>query len=45
MFIVIVCYPVFDVMNFEMYLKHSYQAVYLHDQKSQDKDLNILRTK
>ena len=40
---VIVCVPVYDVINFE--IKLSYQAIFLHDRESQDKNLNILRTK
>ena len=40
--IVITCFPVIDVMNFEIILT-SYQAVFLHD--FLDNNLNILRTK
>ena len=32
-------------MNFEIYLNFFYLNVFPHDQKSQDKNLNILRTK
>ena len=41
---VTVCAPVDDVLNFEINLAF-YQAVLLHDQKNQDKNLNILVTK
>ena len=40
--IVIICFPVIDVMNFEIILT-SYQVVFLHD--FLDNNLNILRTK
>ena len=40
MFIAIFCVPVCDIINFE-----SYQAIFLNNQKSQEKNLNILRTK
>ena len=43
MCVVIICLPVDDVINFEINL--SYQAVFLHDQNSKDKNLNTLRTK
>ena len=45
MFIVIVCSSVCDVINFEIYLSFLIQAVFLHDQKIQGKNLNILRAK
>ena len=45
MYIVIVCAPVCDIMNFEIYFSFSYQPVFLHNQKSQNKSVNILRTK
>ena len=39
-----VCVPVDDVLNFEINLAF-YQAVLLHDQKNQNKNLNMLVTK
>ena len=41
MCIAIVCCPVCDVINFEIY----FSFLILHNQKSQDKNVNILRTK
>ena len=43
--IVVICFSVDDVINFEINFSFFYQAVFLHDQKSQGKNLNILRTK
>ena len=48
---VIVCCPLRDAVVFEINLcclmteTWSYQVVFIYDQKSQDKHLNILRTK
>ena len=43
MFITVVCVPVCDVINFEIYLSNP--VVFLDNQNSQDKNLKILRTK
>ena len=49
MCIAIIYFPVCDIINFETNLiksiKLPHQAVSLHDQKGQEKNLNILRTK
>ena len=42
--IIIACYPVCEVINFEIFPSLSYQAVFLHDQNVM-KNLNISRTK
>ena len=41
--IVIICSPARDITNFE--IKLCDQAIFLHDQKNQNKSLNIFRTK
>ena len=41
--IIIICFSVCDVINFE--IKLSYQVFFLYDQKSLNKYLNIFRTK
>ena len=41
--IIIICFSVCDVINFE--IKLSYQVFFLYDQKSMNKYLNIFRTK
>ena len=41
-FIVIICFLGFDVINFEINLSFSYQVVFLHHQKNRNKNLNIL---
>ena len=43
MFITVVCVPVCDVINFEIYLSNP--VVFLDKQNSQDKNIKILRTK
>ena len=40
-----VCFSAYEVLNFEINLIFSNQAVFLHDQKSQDKNIDILRAK
>ena len=45
MCIEITCLPVYGVINFETNLSFLYQVVFLHDQKSQDQNSNILRLK
>ena len=40
-FMVILCYPVGDVISFEIYV--FYQALFLNDHVNQDKNLKILR--
>ena len=45
MCIVIICFPAEDAINFEINLSFSYQVVFLHDRKGQDKNINMLRTK
>ena len=42
MYIVIVCKPGCDVINFEDNFIFLIKPFFLHDQKSQDKKLNIL---
>ena len=43
--VVIICFPDYDVINFIIDFSFFYQAVFLHDRKSQENILNILRTK
>ena len=43
-FIVIVIFPICDAINWNL-PEFSYQTVFLHDQKSKDKNLNNLREK
>ena len=37
MFVITVCFPSFDVINFEIYIKLSSQVVFLYDQKAKTK--------
>ena len=43
LFLVFICFPVCEVINFEF--NFFYQAIFLHNQKIQNKNLNIFRTK
>ena len=44
MSIAIICFPVDVTVNFEINHGLFYHAIFLHDQKNQNKNLNVSRT-
>ena len=42
---IVICFTVSDVMNFEINIKISNLNIFLNDQKSWDKNFNILEMK